>query len=495
MGIVRRQGLRNTIISYIGLGLGFVNTTLVLPNFLEPQQLGLTATLSTIAMVYAQIAALGFASVGIRFFPYFRNREVGHHGFLPLLIGVPLLGFAVVTVLYFVGEPLMLHWYADDAALLQPYYAWGAVLALFMLLYSLQDAYLKALYHTAFSSFIQDVVQRLLIVAGALLYAHGTLTFSGYVLWFVGVNGTISLLLTGYLTYIKELHVRPTRAAFRIRPLRELLSVGGFTLLGSLSGSIIMYIDTLMVGAQVNLAAAGIYGVAANISTALAIPARSLNKIAFPLLADYWKQQDMPRMADFYRRTTLLNTVIGCYLALGIGLNIDFIYSLMKSRYAEGIFVVLLLLGSRLFDSITGVNGLIVVTSPRYRYDLIFNVSLSILTVALNWFLIPKLGISGAAVAAVIAQVSINVARTWFVWYSYRLQPFTWRIPLVLGIAAAAALAAWLVPMVHSLLITMLIRSAVLTAVYGAVLLLTRAVPEVNTIVQNLGRKFRFKQN
>ncbi|HEX8350707.1 MAG TPA: hypothetical protein VF598_12155, partial [Hymenobacter sp.] len=77
MGIVQRQGLRNTVISYIGLGLGFVNTVLILPNFLEPQQLGLTATLSTIAMVYAQVAAFGFASVGIRFFPYFRDREVG----------------------------------------------------------------------------------------------------------------------------------------------------------------------------------------------------------------------------------------------------------------------------------------------------------------------------------------------------------------------------------------------------------------------------------
>lgn len=494
MGIVQRQGLRNTIISYIGLGLGFVNTALMLPNFLEPQQLGLTGTLSSIAMLYAQIAAFGFASVGIRFFPYFRNPETRHHGFLPLLLGVPLLGFLVVTVLYFAGEPLMLHWYADDAALLQPYYAWGAVLALFMLLYSLQDAYLKGLYHTAVSSFIQDVLQRLLIVGGALLYARGVLSFSGYVLWFVGVNGTISLLLTAYLAYIKELHLRPTRAALRIKPLRELLSVGGFTLLGSLSGSIIMYIDTLMVGAQVNLAAAGIYQVAANISTALAIPARSLNKIAFPLLADYWKQQDMPRMADFYRRTTLLNTAIGCYLALGIGLNLDFIYSLMKTRYAEGTFVVLLLLGSRLFDSITGVNGLIVVTSPRYRYDLIFNSSLAVLTVALNWLLIPKLGIGGAAVAAVIAQVSINVARTWFVWHSYRLQPFTWRIPMVLGIAAAAALAAWLVPLVHSLLITMLLRSAVLTAVYGLLLLLTRAVPEANNLVQNLAQKVGFKR-
>jgi O-antigen/teichoic acid export membrane protein len=307
LGIVLRQGLRNTVISYIGLALGFVSTALVLPNFLAPQQLGVTATLVSVATLYAQIAAFGFASVGIRFFPYFRHPESGHRGFFPLLLGVPLLGFAVVTALYFLGKPVLLQWYGRDAPLLAPYYAWGAALALFTMLYSVQDAYLKALYHTAFSSFVQDVLQRVLIISGALLFGFGILSFPGYVLWFVGVNGAITLLLTVYVAAIGELHWRPTRQVLTVRPLRELVGMGAFTLLGSLSGSIIMFIDTLMVGAQVSVAAAGIYAVAGYISTALAIPARSLNKIAFPLLADYWKQQDLPRMADFYRRATRLN--------------------------------------------------------------------------------------------------------------------------------------------------------------------------------------------
>ncbi|TGE08687.1 lipopolysaccharide biosynthesis protein [Hymenobacter fodinae] len=491
MGIVLRQGLRNTIISYIGLGLGFISTALVLPNFLAPQQLGVTATLSSVATLYAQIAAFGFASVGIRFFPYFRHPESGHRGFLPLLLGVPLLGFAVVTALYFLGRPVLLQWYGTDAPLLAPYYVWGAMLALFTMLYSVQDAYLKALYHTAFSSFVQDVLLRVLVIGGALLFGFGFLSFPDYVLWFVGVNGAITLLLTGYVAFIGELHWRPTRQVFTVRPLRELLGMGSFTLLGSLSGSIIMFIDTLMVGAQVSVAAAGIYAVAGYISTALAIPARSLNKIAFPLLADYWKQQDLPRMADFYRRATRLNTLLGCYLALGIGLNLDFIYSLMRNAsYAEGTVVVLLLLGSKLFDGITGVNGLIVITSPRYRYDLVFNVSLALLTVVLNWLLIPRLGMVGAAVAACVAQVSINLARTWFVWYSYRMQPFTWRIPLILGIAAVAGGVAWLVPALPSFFLTMVLRSAVLTVLYAGLILLTNSAPEATEFLLKFGRRF-----
>ena len=394
-----------------------------------------------------------------------------------------------MTALYLWGRPVVLGIYEHDAALLGPYYAWGIVFALFTLLYSLLDAYLKALYHTAFSSFLQDILLRLLILGGAVLFAQGWLSFHGYVLWYIGANGLLVLLLTGYLLRIGELHWRPRRAVLAVRPVRELLGVGAFTLLSSLSGSIIMYIDNLMVGSQVNLAAAGIYGIAFNISTALAIPARSLNKIAFPLLADYWKQQNLPGMADFYRRTTRLNTLIGCFLALGIGLNLDFIYSLMRAEFAEGTIVVLLLLGSRLFDGITGINGLILVTSPRYRFDLVFNVSLSILIVMLNLLLIPRLGMVGAAVAAVVAQVSINLARTWFVWRSFRMQPFTWRIPLVLLIAAAAGWAGWLVPAVGSPFLTMLVRSTVLTAVYGGLVLATGTAPEVGALLVSVRKR------
>ncbi|WP_133273266.1 polysaccharide biosynthesis protein [Hymenobacter radiodurans] len=125
MGIVQRQGLRNTIIAYIGLGLGFVNTVLVLPNLLAADQIGLTRVLVSVATIYAQLAAFGFASTGIRFFPYFRDKATGHQGFLPMLLGVPLLGFAVMTIIYVLGKPFLLAQYERDAALLNPYYFWG----------------------------------------------------------------------------------------------------------------------------------------------------------------------------------------------------------------------------------------------------------------------------------------------------------------------------------------------------------------------------------
>ena len=488
LGIVQRQGIRNTLISYIGLAIGFANTILILPRLLTAEQIGLTSLLVSFATIGAQLSAFGFASAGLRYFPYFRNQGRNHAGFLPLLLGLPLLGFALVAVVMSVGQPLVLRWYAaEDAALLSQHYGVTIGLAGALMIGSLQDAYLKSLFHTSFSSFCQEILLRLLIVGAALAYSAHYLSFAGFVLAYAGAYAVVALLLAGYLAAIGELHLRPTRAALSIKPLGEMLAFGGFALLSNISGTVLLNIDNIMVGAKLSLAAAGIYLIATNVSTALTLPFRALNKTAFSLIAEYWKDNDLAKMGLFYNRVTRINTLIGCYLALGIGLNLDFIFSLIhRPEYAVGASAVLLLLAGRLFDGITGVNGTIVLTSPRYRFDLLFNISLATAVVMLNWLLIPRFGLPGAALAYCIALVSINTARTWFVWRTYGLQPFDGRILRILVVAATAGSVAWAMPTLGNSWLTLLLRGGVLTIVYGAGVFLTRSAPELVGLVASL---------
>ena len=195
----------------------------------------------------------------------------------------------------------------------------------------------------------------------------------------------------------------------------------------------------------------------------------------------------MAKMGSFYRRVTRVNTLLGCYLALGIGLNLDFIFGLIhRPEYAAGRAAVLLLLAARLVDGITGVNATIVVTSPRYRFDLLFNITLATAVVVLNWLLIPRLGLAGAALSYGIALVSINVVRTWFVWQTYALQPFDGRIGRILVVAAVAGFTAWVLPETGNAWLTLLLRGGVLTVLYGAGVLLAGAAPEAGALWHGL---------
>ena len=71
MGIVIRQSFWNTIYTYSGLVIGYVNTVLLFPVMLDPEQFGLTRVLISFTLILAQFAQLGIGNTIVRFFPRF----------------------------------------------------------------------------------------------------------------------------------------------------------------------------------------------------------------------------------------------------------------------------------------------------------------------------------------------------------------------------------------------------------------------------------------
>lgn len=74
MGIVKRDSIAITVLSYVGVVVGYVNKILLFPNFLSEEQVGLTSILVSLAVMYAQFSALGINSTVVKFFPFSARR-------------------------------------------------------------------------------------------------------------------------------------------------------------------------------------------------------------------------------------------------------------------------------------------------------------------------------------------------------------------------------------------------------------------------------------
>ncbi|MFT2008774.1 lipopolysaccharide biosynthesis protein [Pontibacter sp. 13R65] len=479
MGKLQREGIWNTFISYAGIGVGYVNTVLLFPNFLEEEEVGLTRLLISLALMYAQFSALGFNSMSARYFPYFRDKTKAHNGFLFLLLLIPIFGFAVITALFLLTKPLVVEAYQDSSQLLLDFYYYIIPLAFFTLLLNLLTSYLRSLYKTIVSSFVQDFLLKVLTSVLILVYSLGWMSFHQFVMFYIGIHSVVLLVLVLYTMWLQQLFLKPSWAALRVMPLRELLHYGFFTFLGTISTTIITTIDQFMIGSY-SLSDNGVYTTAFFMTTAIMIPAKSVLKIAYPQVADYWKDKDMEGISKLYKQITLVNLILGLLLSIGIWANIDNLFSFMPEPYRAGKYVVLFMSVARLVDLATGINGIILATSDKYRWDLVFNVVLAVLTVWTNYYFIPIYGINGAAFASMLSYASINLARLFFLQFLYGMQPFALSSLLIAVIASAALGASYLLPYLGNVYLDMLVRSAMITTIYGSLTIGLKVFPEMN---------------
>ena len=76
MGIIKRQAYTGTVLSYLGVVIGYITTAVLFPEYLTTAEIGLLAVFMSYAYIFAQLATLGLGRITIVFFPYFRDREI-----------------------------------------------------------------------------------------------------------------------------------------------------------------------------------------------------------------------------------------------------------------------------------------------------------------------------------------------------------------------------------------------------------------------------------
>ncbi|WP_192821178.1 lipopolysaccharide biosynthesis protein [Rufibacter sp. LB8] len=480
MSVLRKQGFLNTIISYAGMVIGYVNTVLLFPNLMDPDQVGLTRFLLQVSPIYAQFSALGFTNISLKYFPYFRDKDKKHNGFLFLMLLIPLAGFVVVTGLFFLLKPTVVEHLGKQSPLALDYYYYIIPLSFFTLLFMLLDAYLRSLYKTVVQSFLQDFLVRVLTLGAVFVYSWGWIDFQWFVILFIAVNSCTAFISIVYLLWLRQFFVRPGKTMFSIVPLKEVVRYGLYSFLGNVSTTVITFTDSAMIAAYSGLDDVAFYTTAYFITSAILVPSRGLNKIVYPQVADLFKAQDMTTLGRLYKNMTRVNMVVGFLLFLGIWCNVDNIFALMPKDYSEGRWVILFMGFARLFDLATGINGMILLTSDKYRYDLYFNVLMVALVIYTNYLLIPPYGISGAAFASMMVYILYNFFRVVFVAKYFKMQPFGWDSLLIVAISAVAFGASWVLPQMPHLLLDIAVRSLVITAVYGSLMVGLKVSPELN---------------
>ena len=113
MGIVKRQSVKFSIVSYVALLLGTINVLFIYPFAFEPEELGLVRFILEAAMMAVPFISLGFGNVIIKYFPHFKNDSKTNNGFLFFVYVVPIIAFILFVILLIIFKDNIYHFYGD----------------------------------------------------------------------------------------------------------------------------------------------------------------------------------------------------------------------------------------------------------------------------------------------------------------------------------------------------------------------------------------------
>lgn len=262
MGIIVKQSIKGNLWSYAGVMIGFVTTTWLYPEFLSTELVGLLGIFVSVSAITSQLCNLGINGVTSRLFPYFRNKDNGHNGFLFLALMIQTIGFLMFILIYYLFRRNMIELNMEKSAILADYIDLIIPLTFFTLLFIFFETYNRVLYDSVSGTFLQEFAQRVLILVFVLLYAFRVLDLNQFILSYVAALSMKGILLFFLLCYRGEINFRPQPAFLNKKLAKEIANVALFSVLGGVGSSLTLYIDKPIINYLLNLSDTGIYTIA-----------------------------------------------------------------------------------------------------------------------------------------------------------------------------------------------------------------------------------------
>lgn len=428
MGILGKQGISNTIISYLGIIVGFVNVIILQPLMLSPEELGLIRMLYSVSILLATIFPLGINGITTRFFPVFRNHENGHHGYIGLICCLALVFYLIFGIVIFVFKDAIFSSYQNSQLFIQ-YFSYVFPLTFFLGFLSIINFYAFSLFKAIVPAFLNEVFNRLLITVVVSLYFLKFISFNLFVFAFVLVYGIQLVLLVYYIWTSDKISLKINFVFLKSIDLRTMIKYGVLMSLTILASMALRNIDILLLGSNLHksrfpLDSVAIYTIAYTIGSLIETPTTALTKIADPRISEAFNKNDIQTIKNIYYESTQVLTIVGGFLFVCLVVNIhEFLYFL-PSKYQEGNFVVFFISMAAFFNMATGINGSIIYYSKYYIYGSILLFILVVLSVFLNYILIPIYGINGAAFASFFSLFIFNLFKFILIYKNFNFQPY-----------------------------------------------------------------------
>lgn len=422
MSVVARQGVKYSIIGYLGFLLGTFSAIFIFPYDMEFY--GKLRYILPTAEIIVPIIVFGLSFSNVKFFAKV-NADGKHHNMLSLSLLAVVINFFIVVGGFFLiaytfpGFKNLEIWKMKNLIL-----PLALVLALSSVFNKFLTNYKRVVVPNIFENFVPKLAN---LGAFCLFFFMGFAEKSAYGFFFMMF--VISLFGYGlYTNRLEKVKFDFDLGYFRKDNLyREILTYSLFGFLGNIGNYIAIKIDSYMIGEFISFEENGIYNNIYSIISLIVVPQMGLFNLSAPIINKVLANGDYDELDRFHKKTSLslffLGMVLFCCIAVGFPYLADFMKNGEDLRSSEP--VVWILGFAMLFDLATGFNGHIISLSRYYKFNIVVMLILAVLTITTNMLFLKhtNLGILGIAIAYAISLSLFNIIKIVFNYIKFKVFP------------------------------------------------------------------------
>jgi len=394
-----RKVLKNSIYNSSGVFIGNVAgiiLTIILARLLRPELFGIYHLALAVGFLLLTFTDLGINGTLIRYVSHAlgRNDETLARSYFKYLVKIKLvLSLLVSVILFLLAKPLAIHVFHKPSLFLPL-----EIIAAFIFLYALLGFTNSAF--NAFQEFKYNTI-RSTIYEGLRLLLIPLFVILGYSVWGALVGFCLSILgafLVLFYFLVKK-HAFLLRGEVKRIDRKRILRFLSFLTIGSISGVVFAYVDSIMLGIFMAAEYVGFYRASYNIVIAIAGLA-SIAGVLFPVFT----QLEGDDLTNAFQKVFKYSAILSFPFAFGLAFIAEpFVKVVYGAEYLPAVYP-LYALSFLIITSTTDFFGTIFNAKEKPEYPAMVVTVSMVLNVLLNYFLILRYGMIGAAVATVISR-------------------------------------------------------------------------------------------
>ncbi len=421
MGIVLKQSFKNTLVTYLGFGIGAINTLFLYTRFLTDEYYGLVGVLLSAAAVLMPILAFGVPNTMIKFYSGYKKESIDIDAFLTLMLLLPLVLIFPIVIISYVSYDVIGSFLSKKNPIVKGYIWYIFLVGMAMAYFEVFYAWAKVQMKSVFGNFMKEVFVRLCVSILLILVYFKIISVETFLKALVVVYILRTLIMKVYAYYLRKPKLNFNFPA----NTKLILSYSSLIILGASAAAILLEVDKVMINQYIKIENVAYYSVAIFIATVIAVPSRAMHQIAYPLTGEIMNRKDTIALKQLYQRSSLTLFIVAGLIYLLIILNLNDLYTFLPENYSKGFLVVLLIGLAKVFDALLGNVNAILYNSDYYKTVMFLGAFLAICTILFNMWLIPNYGLIGAAYATFLAISIYNILKIIFVKIKFNILPFS----------------------------------------------------------------------